>query len=102
MWYFNTTGDPGELASWLLGEGNPAKYKNAKVTSLITQAGTETDRAERAALLIQAQAAQAADAAYAPLWWGQSAVALAESIGFKDYTSYSLLGAWPSHVYAAK
>ncbi|MDO9176370.1 MAG: ABC transporter substrate-binding protein, partial [Actinomycetota bacterium] len=26
MWYFNATGDPAELISWFLAEGNPASY----------------------------------------------------------------------------
>ncbi|MGW3263230.1 ABC transporter substrate-binding protein [Streptomyces sp. NPDC001056] len=102
MWYFNTTGDPGELASWLLGADNPARYANRRVTTLLTEAGTESDPAKRAELLIQAQSAQAADVAYAPLWWGRSAVALTDAVGLKDYTSYTLLGEWPSRVYAAK
>jgi len=60
-----------------------------------------TDPARRAMLLIQAQAAQAADVAYAPLWWGQSAVALRDTIGLSGYNSYTMVGNWPGNVYAA-
>jgi peptide/nickel transport system substrate-binding protein len=102
MWYFNTTGDPGELASWFLSSGNPAKYANKQVGDLVAKSGTEPDLAKRAALLIEAQTAQAADVAYAPLWWGQAATAMSEAIGVKDYSSYTLLNAWPGHVYAAQ
>ncbi len=101
LWYFNTTGDPGELASWLLGDGNPAKYADTRVRELIGQAATATDPATRAELLIQAQQAQAADAAYAPLWWGQSALALRDTVGISDFTSYTLVSQWPTQIYAA-
>jgi peptide/nickel transport system substrate-binding protein len=101
LWYFNTTGDPGELASWLLGASNPAKYSNARVTELIGQAATASDTATRAGLLIRAQQAQAADAAYAPLWWGQSALAMRDTVGVSDYTSYTLVSEWPTQIYAA-
>jgi peptide/nickel transport system substrate-binding protein len=102
MWYFNTTGDPGELASWFLGPGNPAKYENKAVLDTIGKASGESDPAKRAALLIEAQRAQAADLAYLPLWWGQSATAFADSIGVREYTSYTLLTDWPSRLYATK
>ncbi|MCT9932138.1 ABC transporter substrate-binding protein [Planotetraspora sp. A-T 1434] len=102
MWYFNTTGDPGELASWFLGEGNPAKYTNGAVAATMAKAAAERDQARRAALLIEAQTAQAADLAYLPLWWGQSATAFTDAIGISDYSSYTLLADWPGHLYPAK
>lgn len=102
MWYFNTTGDAAELASWFLADGNPAGYSNAAVTKLLAQQAAETDPTKRAKLIIQAQAAQAADLAYAPLWYGQSTTAFRDSIGVQDYTSYTLLGNWPGSVYAAE
>ncbi|WP_182907194.1 ABC transporter substrate-binding protein [Microbispora sp. H13382] len=102
MWYFNTTGDPGELASWFLGEGNPAKYANENITATMAKATAEADPAKRAGLLIEAQTAQAADLAYLPLWWGQAATAFGSAIGVRDYTSYTLLADWPGQVYAAR
>ncbi|WP_084259701.1 ABC transporter substrate-binding protein [Microtetraspora malaysiensis] len=102
MWYFNTTGDPAELASWFLGEGNPAKYANDGIAATMAKSGAESDPARRAALLVEAQSAQAADLAYLPLWWGQSAIALSSAVGVRDYTSYTLLANWPDHLYAAK
>lgn len=102
MWYFNTTGDPGELASWFLGEGNPAKYANETISATMAKATAESDPAKRADLLIGAQTAQAADLAYLPLWWGQAATAFSGAIGVRDYTSYTLLADWPQQVYAAR
>jgi len=99
-WYFNTTGDPGELISWYLAAGNPVGYTDKDVFSTVEQADTTQDPAERAALLIKAQSAQADDLAYAPLWWGQTAIALTDGFGISDFTSYTLLTAWPSAFYA--
>ncbi|MFC8452065.1 ABC transporter substrate-binding protein [Kitasatospora sp. NPDC057223] len=101
FWYFNTTGDPGELVSWLFGAENPAKYSGARAAELVGQAATTGDPAARAELLLQAQQAQAADAAYAPLWWGQSALALRDTVGISGYTSYTLVSPWPTQIYAA-
>lgn len=102
MWYFNTTGDPGELPSWLLAAGNPAKWTSHQVQAVLDSAGTEADPARRAALLVQAQAQAAPDAPYLPLWWGQSALALRDTVGLHDYTSYTFVSAWPAQVYAAR
>jgi peptide/nickel transport system substrate-binding protein len=102
MWYFNTTGDPGELPNWFLQTGNPANYKNATVQATMVKAAAESDPATRAALLLQAQAAEAADLAYLPLWWGQAATAFTDSIGVKNFSSYTLLTEWPGSLYAAK
>lgn len=102
MWYFNTTGDPGELATWFLGEANPAKYANDAIAATMAKAAAEADPAKRAGLLIEAQTTQAADLAYLPLWWGQAATAFGSAIGVRDYTSYTLLADWPQQVYAAK
>ncbi|WP_033260010.1 MULTISPECIES: ABC transporter substrate-binding protein [Kitasatospora] len=101
FWYFNTTGDPGEIVSWLLGPDNPAKYANPQVTDLVGRAATTGDPAARAELLLQAQQAQAADAAYAPLWWGQSALALRDTVGVTGYTSYTMVSQWPTRIHAA-
>ncbi|WP_405088287.1 ABC transporter substrate-binding protein [Microbispora sp. NBC_01389] len=102
MWYFNTTGDPGELAAWFLGDGNPAQYTNKNIAATMAKADGEADPAARAQLLIDAQTTQAADLAYLPLWWGQAAVAFGSAVGIKDYSSYTLMADWPSQVYAAQ
>ncbi len=47
MSYTSTTGDPGEVAGWLLGPDNPARYENAQVQGLIASSG-RPDRPERA------------------------------------------------------
>ncbi len=94
MSYNSTTGDPGELATWFLGEGNPASFTNADVTDLMAQSREETDPAQRIELLIAAQKAALAEVPYIPLWWGEGATALSNKYTIKDYSSYTLLTPW--------
>lgn len=99
-WYFNTTGDPGELIGWYMAEGNPVGYSDSDVFDIVAEANTTQDAADRAELLIEAQTDQAADLAYAPLWWGQTVIALTDGFGIKDFTSYALVTSWPTSFYA--
>jgi peptide/nickel transport system substrate-binding protein len=102
MWYFNTTPDPAELVSYLLVSGaNPANYKNAKVDGLINQALVETDAGQRADLILQSQQVAAADLPYLPLWWGRSLTSFADTIGTKNFTSYTFESPWASFLYSA-
>ncbi|MFM2078982.1 MAG: hypothetical protein RJA49_2872 [Actinomycetota bacterium] len=98
MVYSNTTGDPAEMSSWFLGEGNPASYTNADVTALMGKAREETDPATRIDLLIQAQALALKDVPYVPLWWGVAATAVADKYTIEPYTSYSLLSPWTPRI----
>ncbi len=98
MWYFSTTGDPGELATWFLGEGNPASFVNADVVDLMTQAREETDPAQRIELLIEAQKLALAEVPYVPLWWGEGATAVSDDYTIEDYSSYTLLSPWTPRI----
>lgn len=99
-WYFATTGDPGEVISWYLRDGNPYGYVDAEVTGLFAAAQAEIDDAARANLLIEANRRAADALALWPLWWGQSATAFASNIEVADYTPFFFLGVWPAHVSA--
>lgn len=101
MWYFNTTGDPGELPSWFLAKGNPARYRNSAVEKLIALSATQTNPRVRAETLVAAQHRAAADLPYLPLWWGRSATAFATGLGVRDYTSFTFNSLWPLSVYPA-
>jgi peptide/nickel transport system substrate-binding protein len=102
MWYFNTTPDPAELVSYLLLSGaNPAFYKNGGVDALVNEALVETDATKRAALILQAQQASAADLPYLPLWWGRSLTSFADTIGVENFTSYTFESPWASFLYGA-
>ena len=98
MVYNSTTGDPGELATWFLGEGNPASLTNTDVTDLMAQAREETDPAQRIELLIAAQKAALTEVAYVPLWWGEGATAIADKYTIKDFSSYTMLSPWTSSI----
>lgn len=101
MWYFPTTGDPGELVGYLLGAGNPGKFTDDTVTAKLTAANAETDPATRVAAIIAANAAAAQKVAQVPLWWGVSSTAVDKSIGLTDYGSFFFVGPWGSRLYAA-
>lgn len=101
MWYFSTTGDPGELSSWNLGEGNASHYDNPDIAALLAQAAVETDQAKRAELLIETNVLQAADAIDLPLWWGQSATAFSNDLGMNDYSPFVFVSPWPAALYRA-
>ncbi|MBU4337595.1 MAG: ABC transporter substrate-binding protein, partial [Actinobacteria bacterium] len=101
MWYFPTTGDPGELVGYLLGDGNPGAFTDAEVSAQLATANSETDPTTRTTAIIAANAAAAAQVAQVPLWWGVSSTAVDESIGLSDYGSYFFVGPWGSRLYAA-
>ena len=92
-------GDPAEVPSYLLGAGNPSAYSNAEIDELLAQAGTESDPAARVELLVQAETLQAEDVVNVPLWWGQSATAFANDLGFDDYSSFAFISSWPTQLY---
>jgi peptide/nickel transport system substrate-binding protein len=98
MWYFNATGDPAELASWFLGEGNPASYSNEEMTALLDQARQETDPTARIELIIEAQRIALADLPYVPLWWGEAASAIDDRYDIEDFGSYTLLSPWTPRI----
>ncbi|MCB0997897.1 MAG: ABC transporter substrate-binding protein [Acidimicrobiales bacterium] len=98
MWYFNTTGDPAELSSWFLNEGNPASYANDEVAATLAKAKEETDPAKRIDLVLEAQTTALAELPYVPLWWGEAAVAIADTYEIEDFGSYTLLSPWTPRI----
>ena len=98
MSYTSTTGDPAEMSSWFLGEGNPASYANDEVTALMGQVREETDPAKRVELLIEAQRVAMLDVPYVPLWWGVAATAVSDDYTIEDFGSYTLVSPWTSRI----
>ncbi|MFM7718056.1 MAG: ABC transporter substrate-binding protein [Actinomycetota bacterium] len=98
MWYFTATGDPAELSGWFLAPGNPAKYANDEMATLMDQQRAETDPAARIELLLQAQAIACQDLAYVPLWWGEAATAINDKYTIADFGSYTLLSPWTPRI----
>ncbi len=98
MWYFNTTGDPAELSSWFLNEGNPASYANDDVAATLAAAKEETDPAKRIDLVLEAQTTALAELPYVPLWWGEAAVAVADKYEIENFGSYTFLSPWTPRI----
>lgn len=101
MSYSNTTGDPAEMSSWFLGEGNPASYTNADVTAQMVKVKEEADPAKRIELLIEAQRLAMVDVPYVPLWWGVAATAIRDDLTIEDFGSYALLSPWTGRIVPA-
>lgn len=98
MWYFNATGDPAELISWFLAEGNPASYTSEEVAALLQQQREEADPALRVDLIIEAQRLAMEDIPYVPLWWGEAATAIDDAFTIDDFGSYTLLSPWTTRI----
>ncbi|MDR0817693.1 MAG: ABC transporter substrate-binding protein [Clostridiales Family XIII bacterium] len=101
MIYFPTTAEPGEIVGWLLdaqGPGgiNPANWTNKEAAALTADVLSASSLdAEVAPALAGNEIAQQ-QAIYAPVWWGQSAIAYGDKITVKDYNSYTLTSQnWP-------
>ncbi|MCL2492572.1 MAG: ABC transporter substrate-binding protein [Clostridiales bacterium] len=100
MIYFPTTPEPGEIAMWLLdarGAGyNPANWTNDQVAQLTQQIMSAPTFNDQIAPIIQGNSIAQEQVIYAPVWWGQAAIAYQQGIQLKDYNSYSLLSSnWP-------
>ncbi|TGD90597.1 LysR family transcriptional regulator [Mycolicibacterium sp. CH28] len=102
MWYFSTSGDPGEVPNYLLGAGNPSGYNNPAITDLLDRANAESDPKVRIDLLLQAETLQARDAINVPLWWGQSATAFSDELGIRNDSPYTFVSSWPTQLYRAQ
>ena len=100
MIYGPTTTEPGEIASWLLdaeGPGyNPANWTNEEATALTMEIMTAPTFADQIDPIIKANSIAQEQVIYAPVWWGQSAIAYQGSIKVRDYNALSLFGSnWP-------
>lgn len=97
MSYNSTTGDPAELISWFLGEGNPARYENADVTAAMTAARNEVDLATRIDLLVEANTIAAADAPYLPIVWNVRTTAVSDTLKLADNETFTFVTPWAAH-----
>jgi peptide/nickel transport system substrate-binding protein len=100
MIYYPTTAEPGEITNWLLdaqGAGyNPANWTNKAVSALTARVmGADSLEAQIDPILESNNIAQEL-AIYAPVFWGQAAVAYSSRIQLDGYGSYTLLTTnWP-------
>lgn len=101
MWYFSTTGDPAEISSYLLGEGNPSHIADADALELISKAGAATEPAARIDLLVELETLNAENTYAAPLWWGRSLTFFSDAVGVRTFTPYTFIGPWGNQLFAA-
>ncbi|GAA2006511.1 ABC transporter substrate-binding protein [Microbacterium ulmi] len=99
MSYSSTTADPGELSSWFLGAENPASLASADIDAAMSAARASTSQEEQVTHLIEANRLQNEANAYAPLWWGEQAIATDGTVGFDTFTSFVLYGTWPTQLH---
>lgn len=102
MSYTSTTGDPGEVAGWLLGPDNPARYEDTRVQGLIASQATQTDPSKRVTDIVEAQRIAQENTIYSPLWWGKTSTAFSSRVAPTDYTPYFFMTPWASSVELAK
>jgi len=100
MIYFPTTPEPGEITMWLLdarGTGyNPANWTNEEVAALTAQVKAAPTMKDQIDPTIQGNSIAQEQVIYAPVWWGQSAIAYQQGVTVTNYNSYSLLSSnWP-------
>ncbi|MDR2486361.1 MAG: ABC transporter substrate-binding protein [Clostridiales Family XIII bacterium] len=102
MIYFPTTAEPGEIAGWLLsanGPGsNPANWQNDEVAVLTDKVMSAASLEDEVDPAIEGNEIAQQNAIYAPVWWGQSAVAYQGAVTVQGYNSYTLISQnWPQH-----
>lgn len=97
MSYNSTTGDPAELISWFLGDGNPARYQNDDVTAAMTSARSEVDLATRIDLLVEANTIAAIDAPYLPIVWNVRTTAVSDTLKLADNETFTFVTPWAAH-----
>ena len=102
MSYTSTTGDPGEVAGWLLGPDNPARYDNAQVHGLIASQAAQTDPSKRVADIVEAERIAQENTIYSPLWWGKTSTAFSSRVTPTEYTPYFFMTPWASSLELAK
>ena len=101
MIYFATTAEPAEIAAWLLdgtGPGyNPANFTDAEIAALISGV-LSVPSVDGIGDLVRAHDLAQSKAYYAPVWWGESAIAWGERITVTGFNSYTMLSDnWPQN-----
>jgi peptide/nickel transport system substrate-binding protein len=98
MSYIPTTGEPGEIDAWLTyadGESNPAYWNDAQALADTEAALSAPDNESQAQLVMSAETLAGEQAIYAPIYWGQSGVALNKGVSIENYNSFTLVSNWP-------
>ena len=102
MSYTSTTGDPAEIAGWLLGPSNPARYVNEEVQGLIASSNQERDPQKRAEQIVDAERIAQQNTIYSPIWWGKTSTAFSKTVTPNNYTSYFFMTPWAASLNVTK
>lgn len=102
MSYTSTTGDPAEIAGWLLGPSNPARYVNEEVQGLIASSNQERDPQKRAEQIVEAERIAQQNTIYSPIWWGKTSTAFSKTVTPNNYTSYFFMTPWAASLNVTK
>ena len=102
MSYTSTTGDPAEVAGWLLGPDNPARYVNEQVQGLIASSTAETDPNKRVEQIVAAEKIAQENTIYSPIWWGKTSTAFSKTVTPNNYTSYFFMTPWAASLNVTK
>jgi peptide/nickel transport system substrate-binding protein len=102
MIYFPTTAEPGEVAAWLLnaqGPGsNPANWTDDEAAALTAKILSASSLEAEVDPTVEGNDIAQKQGIYAPVWWGQSAIAYNGNLAVTDYGSYTLISQnWPLH-----
>ncbi|MDR1118772.1 MAG: ABC transporter substrate-binding protein [Bifidobacteriaceae bacterium] len=98
MIYGPTTPVPNEITGWLLaadGPGaNPANWEDAGVAATVAGIGALEDPAAQFQSTLDATAAALQQAVYAPVYWGEAAIATGHGVAAQDFGSYTFATNW--------
>lgn len=98
MVYLPTTPTPNEISGWLLAAGgtgtNPANWKDAAVAAQVASIGTITDKQKQFDTILSATSTALTQGIYAPVYWGQAAIALRPGIAAGGFGSFTLQTNW--------
>lgn len=98
MVYLPTTPTPNEVTSWLLaadGPGsNPANWTDAAVAAQVAKIGTITDKQEKFDTILSTTSTALEQNIYAPVYWGQAALATKPGVVAHDFGSFTLQTNW--------
>lgn len=98
MIYLPTTSTPNEISSWLLaadGKGaNPANWSDPAVAKQVAAISTLADKQEQFDAILKATSAALDQGIYAPVYWGQAAIATRKGVVAGNFGSFTLQTNW--------
>ncbi len=98
MSYIPTTPTPNEISSWLLNAGgagtNPAGWKDAAVAAKEASVSTIADKQKQFDTILSATSDALNQGIYAPVYWGEAALAVRPGITASEFGSFTLGTNW--------